>query len=167
MSFGGGYSLGLQYGSPSSEALYLGRLLAATSVGISVQVLQQFGLIAYRVGEVVIAAAVIDDIVAPASWMRSWRWASSCSSARHFSVVPMLQDAFLPCAPQVACTTRHNGQRLWCARALSDLVRLGRERMCSDARRCCGCECGADRVCRAQDRRARAEASANPVDSER
>ena len=41
----------------------MGTALAATSIGISVQVLQQFGLLRSWVGEVVVAAAVIDDVV--------------------------------------------------------------------------------------------------------
>ncbi len=60
----GGYSLGWLYGSPSDEAFYLALVLAATSIGITFQVLQQFGLIAHRVADVVIAAAVIDDVIA-------------------------------------------------------------------------------------------------------
>lgn len=63
-SFSGGYAIGWFYGSPSAESLYLGLALAATSIGITVQVLKQFGLIGHRVAEVVIAAAVIDDVVA-------------------------------------------------------------------------------------------------------
>lgn len=63
-SFAGGYALGRFYGSPNPEAIYVGLALAATSIGITVQVLQQFGLIGHRVAEVVIAAAVIDDVLA-------------------------------------------------------------------------------------------------------
>ncbi len=63
-SLAGGYALGTFYGSPNPEAMYVGLALAATSIGITVQVLQQFGLIGHRVAEVVIAAAVIDDVLA-------------------------------------------------------------------------------------------------------
>ncbi len=59
-----GYSLGWLYGSPSAEVLYISLALAATSIGISVQVLKQFGLIGHRIADVVIAAAVIDDVIA-------------------------------------------------------------------------------------------------------
>lgn len=61
-SFAGGYVLSRLYGSPNPEAVYVGLALAATSIGITVQVLQQFGLIGHRVAEVVIAAAVIDEV---------------------------------------------------------------------------------------------------------
>jgi len=59
-----GYFFMSGWGARSEAALYTGLALAATSVGISVQVLQQFGLISRRVGRIVIAAAVIDDIAA-------------------------------------------------------------------------------------------------------
>ena len=60
----GGYAVASAWGSPAPEALYVGIALAATSIGISVQVLQQFGLLSSRVGQVVVAAAVIDDVIA-------------------------------------------------------------------------------------------------------
>ena len=63
-SFAGGYGIAHAYGSPSDEALYLGLALGATSIGITVQVLEQFGVIAHRVADIVIAAAVIDDVIA-------------------------------------------------------------------------------------------------------
>jgi Kef-type K+ transport system membrane component KefB len=44
--------------------LYVGTALTATSIAITAQVLQQFGLIRRKVGQVVIAAAVIDDVLA-------------------------------------------------------------------------------------------------------
>lgn len=62
--FAGGYGFSVWWGSPSEEALYVGTTLTATSIGISAQVLHQFGLINKKVGQVVIAAAVIDDVVA-------------------------------------------------------------------------------------------------------
>lgn len=62
--FVGGYLFTQWWGSPSPESLYVGTALTATSIGISVQVLHQFGLINKKVGQIVIAAAVIDDVVA-------------------------------------------------------------------------------------------------------
>lgn len=59
-----GYAAGWLYGSPAPESIYIGLAMAATSIGISVQLLQQFGLISHRVAEVVIAAAVLDDVLA-------------------------------------------------------------------------------------------------------
>jgi len=62
--FAGGYLFTRWWGSPSQEALYVGTVLTATSIGISVQVLHQFGLINKKVGQIVVAAAVIDDVMA-------------------------------------------------------------------------------------------------------
>lgn len=59
-----GYWVALATGSASAEAVYTGLALTATSIGISVQTLQQFGLISHRVGQIVVAAAVIDDVLA-------------------------------------------------------------------------------------------------------
>lgn len=64
LCFWGGYIFAGWWGSPGEEAIYIGVVLTATSIGISVQVLEQYGLIDKEVGRVVIAAAVIDDIVA-------------------------------------------------------------------------------------------------------
>ena len=64
LCFAGGYAFAIWWGSPGEEALYVGVALTATSIAISVQVLQQYGFINKEVGRVVIAAAVIDDIVA-------------------------------------------------------------------------------------------------------
>lgn len=64
LCFWGGYCFAVWWGSPGEEAIYIGVALTATSIGISVQVLQQFDLIEKEVGRVVIAAAIIDDIVA-------------------------------------------------------------------------------------------------------
>jgi Kef-type K+ transport system membrane component KefB len=63
-SLAGGYILASWWGSPHPEALYIGTTLTATSIGISVQLLLQFGLINHRIGRTVIAAAVIDDVLA-------------------------------------------------------------------------------------------------------
>lgn len=60
----GGYGIGILYGTPGDEALYLGLALGATSIGITVQLLEQFGLIGHRVADVLVAAAVIDDVIA-------------------------------------------------------------------------------------------------------
>tara|TARA_R110002096_G_scaffold179709_3_gene356766 strand:- start:8537 stop:9706 length:1170 start_codon:yes stop_codon:yes gene_type:complete len=63
-SVAGGYGIALLYGSPGDEALYVGLVLAATSIGITVQLLQQFGLVGHRIADILLAAAVIDDVIA-------------------------------------------------------------------------------------------------------
>ena len=64
VSVAGGYAIGWLYGAPSDEALFLGLALGATSIGITVQVLEQFGLMGHRAADVLLAAAVIDDVIA-------------------------------------------------------------------------------------------------------
>jgi Kef-type K+ transport system membrane component KefB len=59
----GGYAISSLFGSSSDEAIYVGLALGATSIGITVQVLHQFGLIGHRVADIVVAAAVIDDVI--------------------------------------------------------------------------------------------------------
>lgn len=63
-SVAGGYGIAMIYGSPSDEALYVGLALCATSIGIVVQLLQQVGLVGHRVADILVAAAVIDDVIA-------------------------------------------------------------------------------------------------------
>lgn len=63
-SFAGGYGFALWWTIPHPEAIYIGTALAATSIGISVEVLRQCGLLESRIGQVVVAAAVVDDILA-------------------------------------------------------------------------------------------------------
>ena len=60
----GGYFIAQTFGSPFDESVYLGLALGATSIGITVQVLEQYGLVGHRVADILIAAAVIDDVVA-------------------------------------------------------------------------------------------------------
>jgi len=63
LSVAGGYGIGHLYGSPSDEVIYLSLALGATSIGITVQVLEQFGRIGSRAADIIIAAAVIDDVI--------------------------------------------------------------------------------------------------------
>jgi Na+:H+ antiporter len=54
----------LLLGHPIVESLFLATAILATSVGISVKVLQDLGLIKHRVACIVLGAAVLDDILA-------------------------------------------------------------------------------------------------------
>lgn len=58
-----GYLAGISMGMHSFEALFLGLLLSATSVSISVQTLKELGRLKSREGATVLGAAVIDDVV--------------------------------------------------------------------------------------------------------
>ena len=64
LSFIAGYFFTTWWGSNHPEALYVGTTLTATSIGISIQVLHQLNLTRTRVGQIVVAAAVIDDVAA-------------------------------------------------------------------------------------------------------
>jgi Kef-type K+ transport system membrane component KefB len=53
----------LPAGTPLLADLFVGACLCATSIGISAQVLQQFGAARSREGRVIVGAAVIDDVL--------------------------------------------------------------------------------------------------------
>lgn len=50
-------------GEPVAESLFVGAALVATSVGITAQVLSARGLLAHRASQMILAAAVIDDVL--------------------------------------------------------------------------------------------------------
>ncbi|WP_458412946.1 cation:proton antiporter [Schinkia sp. CFF1] len=58
-----GYFAGIFLGSTTMEAWFLGLLLSATSVSISVQALKEMGQIKTPEGTTILGAAVIDDVV--------------------------------------------------------------------------------------------------------
>jgi Kef-type K+ transport system membrane component KefB len=58
-----GTGFGLLYGLDTPEALFLGTVLTATSVGITAQTLQELGKLRSREGSAILAAAVIDDVM--------------------------------------------------------------------------------------------------------
>jgi len=53
----------LPEGTPLLAELFVGACMAATSIGISAQVLRQFGAAKSREGRVIVGAAVIDDVL--------------------------------------------------------------------------------------------------------
>jgi len=59
----GGYSLGILVGMEHSHALFLGLLLSATSVSISVQTFKEMGQLKSKESTVVLGAALVDDII--------------------------------------------------------------------------------------------------------
>lgn len=60
---GAGYAFGRALGLPGAEALFIGTALVATSVGITARVLADRGLISTKLARIVLAAAVIDDVL--------------------------------------------------------------------------------------------------------
>ncbi|MNW32525.1 High-affinity Na(+)/H(+) antiporter NhaS3 [compost metagenome] len=63
LPFGMGYLTGMLLGMPVFEAIFLGLLLSATSVSISVQALKEMGKLKSREGTTILGAAVIDDVL--------------------------------------------------------------------------------------------------------
>ncbi|WP_337103852.1 cation:proton antiporter [Paenibacillus sp. YIM B09110] len=63
LPFIGGYAIAEAFGLTSNESLYLGLLLCATSVSISVQTLKEMNQLGSREGTTVLGAAVVDDVV--------------------------------------------------------------------------------------------------------
>ncbi|PZN12335.1 MAG: cation:proton antiporter [Bacillota bacterium] len=58
-----GTVIGLAFGFPAYESLYIGTILTATSVSISAQTLLEMGRLRSREGTTILGAAVIDDIM--------------------------------------------------------------------------------------------------------
>ncbi|WP_199426462.1 cation:proton antiporter [Thermaerobacillus caldiproteolyticus] len=58
-----GYIAGLVIGLSTAQAVFLGLLLSATSVSISVQALKEMGQLKSKEGSAILGAAVIDDIL--------------------------------------------------------------------------------------------------------
>ena len=63
LSFAGGAGVGLWLGHPLMAALFLGAAISATSIGITVRVLSDLGRTATNEGQVIVGAAVVDDII--------------------------------------------------------------------------------------------------------
>jgi Kef-type K+ transport system membrane component KefB len=61
--FAGGWLLGLALDAPWRTALFFGCILTATSVAITARTLMDMGLTRARLSQIVLAAAVIDDVV--------------------------------------------------------------------------------------------------------
>ncbi|WP_310550725.1 cation:proton antiporter [Paenibacillus glufosinatiresistens] len=63
LPFFGGTALGEAFGLDGHESLFLGTILSATSVSISVQVLKDMNRLNSREGSTILGAAVVDDIL--------------------------------------------------------------------------------------------------------
>lgn len=57
------YLFGLNNGNQFFEALTVGTILAATSVSITVQALKELGYLRTEVGNTILSAAIIDDVI--------------------------------------------------------------------------------------------------------
>jgi Kef-type K+ transport system membrane component KefB len=61
--FGMGWGIMTLWGEPQLESVFTGAAMVATSVGITAQVLAARGLLATRAARVILAAAVVDDVL--------------------------------------------------------------------------------------------------------
>jgi Kef-type K+ transport system membrane component KefB len=61
--FAMGYGICVAWGFKSIEAIFAGAAMVATSVGITARVLAGMGLLAERSARIILAAAVIDDVI--------------------------------------------------------------------------------------------------------
>lgn len=61
--FGLYFAFGFDNGSQLLEAMFMGTVLAATSVSITVQTLKELGYLKSKVGNTILSAAIIDDII--------------------------------------------------------------------------------------------------------
>lgn len=63
LPFSGGYLVGMAIGMETSHAIFLGLLLSATSVSISVQSLKELKMLKSRESTTILGAAILDDII--------------------------------------------------------------------------------------------------------
>lgn len=63
LPFIGGYLGGIAFGMASAQAMFIGLLLCATSVSISVQTLKDMNQLSTREGTTILGAAVVDDVL--------------------------------------------------------------------------------------------------------
>jgi Kef-type K+ transport system membrane component KefB len=63
LPFFAGWAISLAWGEPGIEAVFTGAAMVATSVGITARVLADKGLLEERASRVILAAAVIDDVL--------------------------------------------------------------------------------------------------------
>lgn len=61
--FATGYGAGLLLGQPAMVSIFLGAALTATSVGITARVLSDLGHLKTKASQIILGAAVIDDII--------------------------------------------------------------------------------------------------------
>jgi Kef-type K+ transport system membrane component KefB len=63
LPFVAGWAIMLAAGHPQIESIFMGAAMVATSVGITAHVLASKGVLSHRTAQVILAAAVIDDVL--------------------------------------------------------------------------------------------------------
>lgn len=90
-----GWLFGRALGYPGPEALFIGTALVATSVGITARVLADCGLIGCEEARIVLAAAVIDDVLGMLVLSVVTGAAKGGVSVAHISIVLLQVAAFV------------------------------------------------------------------------
>ena len=63
LPFAGGYATARALGHPTLSSTFIGAALTATSIGITARVLSELGVLATREGQIILGAAVVDDVL--------------------------------------------------------------------------------------------------------
>jgi Kef-type K+ transport system membrane component KefB len=63
LPFAAGWAIMAVHGESTIESVFVGSAMVATSIGITAQVLSAKGLLSHRASQVILAAAVIDDVL--------------------------------------------------------------------------------------------------------
>jgi Na+:H+ antiporter len=63
LPFAGGWALALAAGQAPITAIFVGAALTATSIGITARVLSELGVLPTREGQIILGAAVLDDVL--------------------------------------------------------------------------------------------------------
>jgi Kef-type K+ transport system membrane component KefB len=63
LPFGMGWGIATLWGEPRIESIFMGAAMVATSVGITAQVLAARGLLSTKAARIILAAAVVDDVL--------------------------------------------------------------------------------------------------------
>jgi len=63
LPFSGGYAVARALGHPPLAATFVGAALTATSIGITARVLSELDVLATREGQIILGAAVVDDVL--------------------------------------------------------------------------------------------------------
>jgi Kef-type K+ transport system membrane component KefB len=63
LPFAGGYTVTVALGHPTLTATFVGAAMTATSIGITARVLSELKVLATREGQIILGAAVVDDVL--------------------------------------------------------------------------------------------------------
>ncbi|MEM3031122.1 MAG: cation:proton antiporter [Candidatus Micrarchaeia archaeon] len=91
LPFAAGYWLGLSWGYPPTVALFFGAALTATSIGVSVAILEEYRVLDTEFARTLLGAAVIDDVLG----LLALSLVINLSTSTTFTLAPLLNVAAL------------------------------------------------------------------------